>query len=246
MADDPVGRFDDRVHPTLDDPVVTALSEGVGGPVGEHAGRHRWWTPVRVVLALTALCFAVGMVQKTSCQVDAWQNGQARYSHMCYSDLPYLYTGRGFVELNWPYTDDDQVRARYDVMEYPVGISYFAWGAAWVTHWVNGSPDLAPRYGRSTQSLAGDPSVVREIKLFVAVNAVGLAAISLLAAWFLNQETRRGKNPDPGSDVAATSGAHRGRDRVSPRHQSPIISLSPKYPLATTQRRSAAVCTSFT
>ena len=70
--------------------------------------------------------------------------------------------------------------------------------------------------------------------------------LALLAAWFLTQETRRGKNTDPGSDVAATSGAHRGRDRVSPRHQSPIISLSPKYPLATPQRRSAAVCTSFT
>ncbi len=61
--------------------------------------------------------------------------------------------------------------------------------------------------------------------------------LALLAAWFLTQETRRGKNPDPCSDVAATSGAHRGRDRVSPRHQSPIISLSPKYPLATPQRR---------
>ena len=121
-------RADARVHPTLDDPVVAALSEGVGGPVGEHAGRHRWWTPVRVVLALTAVCLALGMVQKSDCYHDSWHNGDARYSHMCYSDLPYLYTGRGFAELNWPYTDDPQVRARYDVMEYPVGISYWAWG----------------------------------------------------------------------------------------------------------------------
>ena len=49
---------------------------------------------------------------------------------MCYSDLPYLYTGRGFVELHWPYSDDAQVRARR-VMEYPVGISYWAFGTAW-------------------------------------------------------------------------------------------------------------------
>ena len=69
--------------------------------------------------------------------------------------------------------------------------------------------------------------------------------LALLAAWFLTQETRRGKNPDPCADVAATSGAHRGRDRVSPWHQSPIFSLSSKYPLATTQRTSADVCTSF-
>ena len=69
--------------------------------------------------------------------------------------------------------------------------------------------------------------------------------LALLAAWFLTQETRRGKNPDPCADVAATSGAHRGRDRVSPRHQSPIFSLSPKYPLAEAQRTSTPVCTSF-
>ena len=55
----------DRAHPTLDDPVVAALSESVGGPVGERATRHPWWTPLRVILALTALTFALGMVQKS-------------------------------------------------------------------------------------------------------------------------------------------------------------------------------------
>ena len=69
--------------------------------------------------------------------------------------------------------------------------------------------------------------------------------LALLAAWFLTEETRRGKNPDPRADVAATSEAHRGGDRVSPRHQSRIFPLSPKYPLATTQRTSASLCTSF-
>jgi SRSO17 transposase len=69
--------------------------------------------------------------------------------------------------------------------------------------------------------------------------------LALLAAWFLTQETRRGKNPDPCADVAATPGSHRGRDRVSPRHPSPLFPLSPKQPLATTQRTSADVCTSF-
>jgi SRSO17 transposase len=70
--------------------------------------------------------------------------------------------------------------------------------------------------------------------------------LALLAAWFLTEETRRGKNPDPGADVAATSAAHRGSDRVSSRHQSPRFTLSPQYPLATTQRASAAVCASVT
>ena len=79
---------------------------------------------------------------------------------MCYSDLPYLYVGRGFAELDWPYTDDDQVRDRYDVMEYPVGISYYAYGAAWVTHWLTGSPDLAARGAHvAGDQLYADPEV---------------------------------------------------------------------------------------
>ncbi|NYD40009.1 glycosyltransferase 87 family protein [Nocardioides panaciterrulae] len=180
-----------RVHPTRDDPVVAALSEVVGGPAGTRAGRHRWWTPVRVVLALAAVCLALGMVQKSSCYADSWQDGQARYAHMCYSDLPYLYTGRGFVELNWPYTGDPQVRARYETMEYPVGISYWAWGTAWVTHWLSGSPDLEPRYGRSVQYLDSQPRIIAESRLFVVVNAVGLAAAGILAAWFLARVDRR-------------------------------------------------------
>lgn len=176
---------DGHVHPTLDDPVVTALSESVGGPVGGHAGRHRWWTPVRVVLALTALCFALGMVQKSSCFQDSWQDGEARYTHMCYSDLPYLYTGRGFAELNWPYSDDPEVRERYEVMEYPVVISYYAWGAAWATHWLNGSPDLSYRYAQPSSALFADEKVSKEVRWFVVVNALGFAVVTLLAAWFL-------------------------------------------------------------
>ncbi|QBR92919.1 DUF2029 domain-containing protein [Nocardioides euryhalodurans] len=179
------------VHPTRDDPVVGALSEGVGGPVGEHAGRHPWWTPVRVLLVLTAVCFALGMVQKTSCYQDAWQDGEQRYAHMCYSDIPYLYTGRGLAELSWPYTGDEQVRARYEVMEYPAGITYWAWGTAWATHWLSGSPDLEPRYALPADALAGEADVQREATLYVVVNAAGLAALTLLAVWFLAGVHRR-------------------------------------------------------
>ena len=181
----------DPVHPTRDDPVVASLSEGVGGPTGDHACRHPWWTPVRVLLALTALCFALGLVQKSSCYVDSWRDGTERYAHMCYSDMPYLYAGRGLAELAWPYTDDPQVRARHDAMEYPAVISYWAWGTAWVTHWLSGSPDVTERYRVPAGELAGEPGVVRESRLYVAVNAVGLAALSLLAVWLLAGVHRR-------------------------------------------------------
>lgn len=188
----------DWVDPTDDDPVVRALSEGVGGPTGPRTGRHPWWTPVRVVLAMTAVCLALGMWQKTNCYDDTWQDGNARYTHMCYSDLPYLYTGRGFAELSWPYSDDAQTRARYEVMEYPVGISYWAYGTAWVTHWLNGSPAIEPRYAMSVGEMSATPPVLREMRIFVVVNAIGFAALALLAAWFL-----AGVNPRRPWDAAA-------------------------------------------
>ena len=182
---------DAPVHPTSDDPVVAALSEGIGGPVGSRAGRHPWWTPVRVVLVLAALCLALGLVQKTSCFQDSWQDGEERYTHMCYSDLPYLYTGRGFAELSWPYSDDAEQQLRHPVMEYPVLISYFAYGTAWATHWLSGSPDLGPRYAVPASEVGQLPGVTAESRLFVAVTMIGLAGVTLLAVWLLAGVHRR-------------------------------------------------------
>ncbi len=173
-------------HPTLDDPLTRGVSEVLGGPAGEHSSGHPWWTPVRVLLAITAVCFALGMVQKAGCYHDTWQNGEDRYSQMCYSDLPYLYTGRGFAELDWPYTDDPEVRARYETMEYPVGISYFAWGTAVLTHLVTGSPDLEPRAKKPAGELWGDPHVIREVRAFVIVSALFFALAALLSTFFLS------------------------------------------------------------
>ncbi len=82
------------------------------GRVGTRAGRHPWWTPVRVLLALAAVVVALGMLQKAPCYSDTWSDSDARFSQMCYSDLPYLYTGRALVERAWPYSgDDDAARA---------------------------------------------------------------------------------------------------------------------------------------
>jgi uncharacterized membrane protein len=173
------------VSPSLDDPNVRALSEGAGGPMGEHGGRHPWWTPVRVVLALTAICFALGMIKDAPCYQAKWGDANTNYSHMCYSDLPYLYTGRGFAELHWPYLDDESVRARYPAMEYPVVISYWAWWAAKVAVTISGSPDVSARAGVPVDSLGADPEIRTEMLRFVAVNAVGFAALALLAAWLL-------------------------------------------------------------
>lgn len=182
---------DDVVAPSREDPAAAMLSEGIGGPSGDHVGPHRWWTPVRVLLAITAVMFVLGMLQKTPCWTTQWTDNDTRYSRMCYSDVPYLYVGRGFVELNWPYSDDEQTRARFDVMEYPVGISYVAWGAAWVTHWVSGSPDISDRPSFPVSDLYADPQVLKERNNYVAVTAVLMGAAALLAVWFLGRTHRR-------------------------------------------------------
>jgi len=180
-----------HVDPTRDDPVVAGLSAVVGGPAGTRSAGHRWWTPTRVLMLLAAVTFSLGMVQKSACVDDDWVFAQERYSHMCYSDLPFLYTGRGLAELAWPYTEDAQVRSRYEVMEYPVGISYFAWGTAWVTHWVSGSPDVSSRGDVPAGELAGTPEVRSELDTFVTVNAIAFAAMALLSAWLLAGVHRR-------------------------------------------------------
>jgi uncharacterized membrane protein len=170
-----------RVHPTRDDGTVAALSEVVGGPIGSRAGKHWWWTPLRVLLALTALTFALGMVSKAACVDSQWQDSTERYTHMCYSDMPYLYQGRGLADLAWPYDDDAEIRAKYEVMEYPPGISYWAIGTAYVTHWLTGSPAVDdPERDR-----------VKEGTLYVAVNAVGLAIVALLSTALLAGVNRR-------------------------------------------------------
>ena len=175
--------------PSRDDPLVRAASEGIGGPVGDHAAPHPWWTPLRVVLAVACLAFVVGMVQKTPCVRDNWSGANLRYAQMCYSDVPYLYVGRGLAERIVPYSDTG---GRYDTLEYPVVIGYFAYSAALVTQALSGWPDLAPRAALPGDEVFKAPGVAEEMGLYFKVTAVLLGVFALLAAWFL-------------------TGAHRGR-----------------------------------
>ena len=56
-----------RVSPTREDAVVRSVSEVVGGPLGDHAGQHPWWTPLRVVLLLAAVALSFGIAAKAPC-----------------------------------------------------------------------------------------------------------------------------------------------------------------------------------
>jgi hypothetical protein len=70
--------------------------------------------------------------------------------------------------------------------------------------------------------------------------------LSLLAAWFLNEETRRGKNQDPRADVAAIATVDRGPDRGQARHQRVDQAVPPEHALATPQRTGTVLSSSFT
>ena len=176
------------VRPTHDDPVSRAASEGIGGPVGPRARPHPWWTPVRVVLALACVAMLLGMAQKTPCVQADWKGEEYRYAALCYSDVPYLYTGRGFAERTVPYADTDE---RYRPMEYPVVIGYFAYGAALLTHAVSGWPDVAARASLPQEDVFRAAGVAEESHLYFEVSAVLLAGFGLLAAWFLAGTHRR-------------------------------------------------------
>jgi uncharacterized membrane protein len=174
-------------RPSLDDPVVTAASEVIGGPVGEHAAPHPWWTPLRVVLAVAALALALGMVQKTPCVATNWSDTDVRYAAMCYSDVPYLYIGRGFAELSPPFADTD---GRYETMEYPVVIGYFAYGAAVLTQLAVGEADLAARHAMPVDQVHLAPGVGDEAGLYFVVTAILLAGVTLVAARFMTGAQR--------------------------------------------------------
>ncbi|SEC03020.1 hypothetical protein SAMN04489844_1539 [Nocardioides exalbidus] len=73
--------------PTRTDPVVAAMSEVVGGPLGEHSAGHRWWSPARVLLGSTAVVLALGMVSKSACVPSGWSKPNQPFAQQCWSEL---------------------------------------------------------------------------------------------------------------------------------------------------------------
>ncbi|MEC4015757.1 glycosyltransferase family 87 protein [Streptomyces sp. H27-D2] len=121
------------VRPTVEDEVAAAGSELIGGPVGRRAlfGRS-WWTPVRIIALLAIGMFALGMLQKLPCYNGGWFFGaSSQYTHACYSDIPHLFSGRGFSDGRIPYFDKLPGDMKY--LEYPVLTGLFMEVAAWRT-----------------------------------------------------------------------------------------------------------------
>jgi SRSO17 transposase len=70
--------------------------------------------------------------------------------------------------------------------------------------------------------------------------------LSLLAAWFLTEETRRKKNHDPRVDLATASATDRGADRHDARPQRAGAALPTDNPLAPSKRAGSLLLSSFT
>ncbi|SEG44215.1 Uncharacterized membrane protein [Actinacidiphila yanglinensis] len=129
------------VRPTDDDPVAAAGSEFIGGPAGRRAlSGHRWWNPLRVMVLVVIGMFALGMVQKTSCYSGGWFQpppSDQQYAHACYSDIPHMYTQRGFASDLVPYFDHIPFSlsgsADIHYLEYPVLTGLFMEVASWLT-----------------------------------------------------------------------------------------------------------------
>ena len=69
--------------------------------------------------------------------------------------------------------------------------------------------------------------------------------LSLLAAWFLNKETREGKKKTPALTIAATTTIDQRTDRRSLANEPSRFALSPQHPLVAAQRTSKVLQLSF-
>ena len=119
----------DVIAPTRSDALVAGGSERIGGPIGRLVRPGSWWTPVRVLVVLGTLAYLLGYLLDASCRSNGWASPE-RYEHLCYSDIPPLFSLRGFASGLIPYVEwlPDQ-----QPLEYPVLTGLFMWGAAITT-----------------------------------------------------------------------------------------------------------------
>ena len=157
--------------PSRDDPAVRAASTAVGGPWGRHGvvGQRWFWTPLRVLLALTLGTLVLAWLQKEPCQNGNWQHS-LQYTHLCYSDVVPLFFEEKLDSGATPYADH--------AVEYPVLTGGFMGLAAW----------LARRYDDAAGGvLPGMPPV----QAYFTATALLLAACMLVVTWSTAALARR-------------------------------------------------------
>ena len=126
------------VVPTRDDPTIAGNAEIVGGDLGAHAyPSWRFWGPLPILVLFTIGGFTLGLLSKLPCTVNGWAD-PGRYTHVCYSDIPPLFSLRGFADNVFPYVQNPL--PGQDQLEYPVLTGLFMWVANVITpHGENGA-----------------------------------------------------------------------------------------------------------
>lgn len=90
---------------------------------------------MRVILVAGAVTFWLGVIRTIPCLTNGWADPD-RYEHLCYSDIPILYSLRGLADglvpyLEWP--------ASGHPVEYPVLIGLIMWVTALVVSAISAS-----------------------------------------------------------------------------------------------------------
>jgi uncharacterized membrane protein len=155
--------------------VVGVASEVIGGPVGRHARfARRFWTPLRIILALTCAMMAANWVQKSPCRDGQWAD-HLQYTKACYTDVLALYYAEGLDQGAVPYIDHP--------VEYPV-LTGVMMGVIGLPIHAAVDSGLAGRV-QDTLRLGGD--AFNEGRAFYDLTALALAICALLTAWALVQ-----------------------------------------------------------
>jgi uncharacterized membrane protein len=153
LAADPAQEEDPPVPPlpSLSDPMARRAAEAIGGVWGRRAGVRpsAWWTPARVLLALTTFTLLLGFAQKAPCITGDW-TGYKQYTHACYSDVVPLWSDERLDVGAVPYRDT--------TVEYPV--------------LTGGFMELTALLTRAVHALESDWS---EVTVFAALTAILLA-----------------------------------------------------------------------
>ena len=191
----------DVVAPTLTDPLARAASSRAGGPLGRLAlTGHSWWSPLRIILVVATIAFGLAVVQKSPCVVEKWSDAAQPlpFSHMCYSDISYLYVGRGLAEEILPYEPVSsmpeekqsyvQANEHQYSIEYPVLTGVWMGAAGFVTHLVGKSPDMSEV---APSAVGNNEDVQYDGAVFWGVNAVGFFVVLLVALALLVYAQRR-------------------------------------------------------
>ncbi|MDX6209887.1 MAG: hypothetical protein QOE24_2278 [Frankiales bacterium] len=148
--------------PSLVDPTVERASAIIGGPMGRYARTgSRWWTPLRVILAIAAFTMLLGYAQKSPCADGKWV-ASSQYTNACYSDIIPLWSAEGLSDGALPYRDH--------AVEYPVITGAFMWISAELT-----------RAWHAVVQPGSDQGVVFGVASCVLLAACGLIAVRATA-----------------------------------------------------------------